>query len=1065
MQSATGLGDLNSSHSDSARKSKSRTAKPDPHKPSKTLPPPIIYDMIEVMLGPPPELLEVEQHEQSLSAGDPVPKPTSTKRKSKKSPSRRSKRLKLDSLVMSGLFASNSGSPGPRDSDLHVHNDKRPLELVSQNAESASTEIKKLQDYILHPEGPSKDTSVPPEKFHGIIQLPHNGGDGAAADEIEQINSEAMEYARYGGSTEFHQHLKENVPGIMPDDASPTHPTESTRLPFSDGEKPREPTEDVDDWLMTDIDQSMEDESIAEQVESVGPEIIRKSKVTPGVCNHLSESQSTEKPATLKDNQNNGEEKREFEISPLQNMPSREGEEYPRPALKDDLHSEEQEDRNESQSTRSPERDGMPNNAEDESDEAVVLVRHESPLFRTETITDQKSPKDETPKLDPQIDPIAAIIDEARINLSDSGIESPSPPLRSVLPKSFSRTGRSISSSKSPEASRQIEESRAPPIDANKILEDAEEAARSPLPERHETTSPTTRPCSSHAAMDYPTVARSSSVTLQLPTARKRRRVSSMKNQISSTENSRMSTPVSTPISQSASPSAVSRPHSLTLESPSFGLRTIPRPVGPPPSRPSSGGLRHVNQDGDMRSKIMMARPKTAIPSHIDARDYARECLEAAASSRLPPYSLDPAEHKLLREHINHVQVTTYLNIRNGILRLWLLNPTIAVSQEEALGVAKDGRHWDLAAKCYEFLVRGGHINFGCIQIPQAVQRPGSSSIRKPSLQKKRQKRVVVIGAGAAGLGCARQLQSLFAQFSNRFPSDEGPPEVVVLEGRDRIGGRIHSLPLEQESISNRPGSSSSSRSRRSMDNVKTIPTPIVGQIQNMAVDLGAQIVTGFDYGNPLAVILRRQVGLRWKYLSDNSLLYDDESGARLDAKDDIRVERLFNEILDRVSSFRAKRKDSPLIEGDRDLMEQGKEPHNNSGRTIAKVEQNEAILPPMPPSPPLSIRHGSSDRSTKSSTRPNLPERLPSRRTLVRMGFKLRNDKTSPREHDHLCWNQNTLGETMRSVLLGVQDLTELIPLDLKLLNWHWANLEYGNATTLDNLSLMHWDQDDGNE
>eukprot|EP00053_Salpingoeca_punica_P008978 m.80214 g.80214 ORF g.80214 m.80214 type:complete len:299 (+) comp14832_c0_seq2:755-1651(+) len=31
--------------------------------------------------------------------------------------------------------------------------------------------------------------------------------------------------------------------------------------------------------------------------------------------------------------------------------------------------------------------------------------------------------------------------------------------------------------------------------------------------------------------------------------------------------------------------------------------------------------------------------------------------------------------------------------------------------------------------------------------------------------------------------------------------------------------------------------------------------------------------------------------------------------------------------------------------------------------------------------------------------------------------------------------------------------------------LNWHIANLEYGNATVLGNLSLQHWDQDDGNE
>jgi lysine-specific histone demethylase 1 len=57
------------------------------------------------------------------------------------------------------------------------------------------------------------------------------------------------------------------------------------------------------------------------------------------------------------------------------------------------------------------------------------------------------------------------------------------------------------------------------------------------------------------------------------------------------------------------------------------------------------------------------------------------------------------------------------------------------------------------------------------------------------------------------------------------------------------------------------------------------------------------------------------------------------------------------------------------------------------------------------------------------------------------------------------------TLGDTMRSILLDIQDLVDLSSMDLKLLNWHWANLEYGNATNLNKLSLKHWDQDDGNE
>lgn len=32
----------------------------------------------------------------------------------------------------------------------------------------------------------------------------------------------------------------------------------------------------------------------------------------------------------------------------------------------------------------------------------------------------------------------------------------------------------------------------------------------------------------------------------------------------------------------------------------------------------------------------------------------------------------------------------------------------------------------------------------------------------------------------------------------------------------------------------------------------------------------------------------------------------------------------------------------------------------------------------------------------------------------------------------------------------------------DRQILDWHFANLEFANATPLGNLSLKHWDQDD---
>jgi SWIRM domain/Flavin containing amine oxidoreductase len=552
------------------------------------------------------------------------------------------------------------------------------------------------------------------------------------------------------------------------------------------------------------------------------------------------------------------------------------------------------------------------------------------------------------------------IVDEARLSFSGSTLASPSPPLRSTLPRPRERP--------LPRPASQPFLPKFLTAKLNAVIRPS--TAESGLRPRLQPISMSPTPSSE----------------IRLP-----RRHPPVVQDLSSASTSRLSTPVSSP--------------SLR---PIFGLRTSPRRK-PRLSRQPRSGIRHVNHDTNFRSKILLARPKTAIPNHISAREYAAECIEAGGSSRLPAYALDPTEHDLLRNHINHVQVTTYLNIRNAILRLWLLNPSIAVCKEEALGVAKEERHLDIAAKCHEFLIRNGHINFGCIEPVKLIPRPGDTSHRPTA----RRQRVVVIGAGAAGLGCARQLDNLFHQFGDKFAQI---PEIVVLEARERLGGRVFS---------------------------KTIP-------QGGKVELGAQIVTGFENGNPLEPIINRQLGLKCHHVHDDTMaLYDDVDGSRVDAVADHRGERLFNDILEQTSSVRGKIREQTLIEGDKELMDKGKEPMGDSGRIMAKVEENEAIIPPMPLSP--------GNDSQREEKRRNW------RYALTEMGFTLK-DANDSEPTEHVPENA-TLGQMMRTILSDVRNLVALSPMDFKLLNWHWANLEYGNATNLDNLSLKYWDQDDGNE
>ena len=74
----------------------------------------------------------------------------------------------------------------------------------------------------------------------------------------------------------------------------------------------------------------------------------------------------------------------------------------------------------------------------------------------------------------------------------------------------------------------------------------------------------------------------------------------------------------------------------------------------------------------------------------------------------------------------------------------------------------------ELAMQIHTFLSRVGVINFGVYQrAPMAPLSPN-----------RRRRRIVIIGGGVAGLSAARQMDS--------FGFD-----VIVLEGRNRVGGRV----------------------------------------------------------------------------------------------------------------------------------------------------------------------------------------------------------------------------------------------------------------------------------
>ncbi|KAK6533090.1 hypothetical protein TWF281_007249 [Arthrobotrys megalospora] len=430
----------------------------------------------------------------------------------------------------------------------------------------------------------------------------------------------------------------------------------------------------------------------------------------------------------------------------------------------------------------------------------------------------------------------------------------------------------------------------------------------------------------------------------------------------------------------------------------------------------------HKTADGLAASSSMerqlpqrSARPKpkiagSNIPENAtEFRAYAQECIWGADAGRLSPWNLHEGEYKVLRNHLNQLHVTTYLNIRNGILRLWLKNSKERVTREQAMGCCKEERFFGLAEVALDWLTRSGYINHGCLEIPT------NSSIKKPGAR--RRKTIAVIGAGISGLATARQLEALLAS-SGECLGGSGAPDVVVFEGRHRLGGRVYSATLA-------PGP-------------HNLPDGL-----EPAIDIGGQIVMGYDARNPLAALIVDQLGIPFHTIGKVFPIHDYDGKVIGDGRDNI-IEQVHNDILARVAAFSCKEPPPMTAHGDVDYILKGKDPWGVGGLPLAVAQGGGHIAPPIPSF--LVV-----EREEEAE------EIVEWQKTLRALEIKV----TKGHNED----GQACLGRTMEGVLPGYADLLKTDARDLRLYNWFQANLEYGNAVEVNGSSLEHWDQDDGNE
>ncbi|KAJ5942068.1 hypothetical protein N7516_002236 [Penicillium verrucosum] len=474
----------------------------------------------------------------------------------------------------------------------------------------------------------------------------------------------------------------------------------------------------------------------------------------------------------------------------------------------------------------------------------------------------------------------------------------------------------------------------------------------------------------------------------------------------------------------------------------SFELKTSASPPPPIPVQPlpTQSVVFGPNVLESGKVDLSKCRPRSSIPSKIHPSVYGGQCVRAAYASRLNPYALHRQEQEFLQDHLCHVHVTIYLNIRNGILLLWGRNPMVAVTREEALGCAKDYRWMNMASFAYDWLARNGYINHGCVEAPLAPVKPKRG-------RRKEGPTIVVIGAGMAGLGCARQLESLFRQYRD----SNAMPRVILLEGRRRVGGRIYSHPLH---------------SLKS----ETLPDGLVPK-----AEMGAQIIVGFDHGNPLDQIVRGQLALHYHKIRDVSTIYDID-GSPVNEVQDAMAEKLYNDLLDRTGFYRHKAKIMPTAQGDRDMIDAGRESAVDDGLTVRQYEEARAAGTIDLLVPTKRVRRGIKHKTAENEPSVDVASDLagnseddPAALTCQTTGWKLNPGYTvnDTIELDQIAKvsQAQTLGAVMDEGVKQYQNMLPVTTKDMRLMNWHFANLEYANATNVNRLSLSGWDQDIGNE
>ncbi|CAL1527211.1 unnamed protein product [Lymnaea stagnalis] len=382
----------------------------------------------------------------------------------------------------------------------------------------------------------------------------------------------------------------------------------------------------------------------------------------------------------------------------------------------------------------------------------------------------------------------------------------------------------------------------------------------------------------------------------------------------------------------------------------------------------------------------------------------------AAFQSRLPVDKMTSQEAAAFPDIVQGPPQSqkVFLYLRNRLLQLWLENPKQQLTFENALQDIEPPYNSDgqLVLRVHAFLERYSFINFGIFK-------------RLKPLPAKKNCKVIIIGAGIAGLGAARQLQSFGV-------------DVVILESRDRVGGRIQTF---------RRGS--------------------------YVADLGAMVVTGL--GCTTIVVDKKLIDPK-DHISEKTTVMLANNTKVLKEKDEM-VEREFNRLLE-TTSYLSHQVNFNEINGKPASLGQAleaviklqekhvKDKQCEHQRSI--IEMQERLRKCQAQMLTQKERVQELHKQWKEASDVKPPRDITAE-FLVKS--KLRDLNAAIKEYEQLTAKQKEIEDKLHELEANPPSDVYLSSRDRQILDWHFANLEFANATPLSNLSLKHWDQDDDYE